>query len=106
MSPWKMMAIAILLPLGMMILLIAPLYAGAYGGLMALYGEDVSDSAIHPDYQLATYEALFQFWQTHSAQVGFFDFILPAFGPLLLGVVLGIAFFVMFLRYVRRVFVL
>jgi hypothetical protein len=103
MSPGLAIPLAFILPAVMLILLAGPIYAGAYTGLVLLYGEEVNETAMHVDYQLATYQGLWRYWMTQS-DVSWLDFVLPAFGPLALGVVGGIAFFWMFVRYLKSVF--
>lgn len=103
MSPALVIPLAFILPVVMLILLTGPIYAGAYTGLVLLYGEEVSESALQIDYQLATYQGLWRYWLSHN-DVSWVSFVLPAFGPLTLGVLAGIAFFWMFVRYLKSVF--
>ena len=88
----------------MLVLLVGPIYAGSYIGLILLYGQEVSEAALQLDYQVSIYQGLIRHWQTHAASVGWVDFVLPAFGPLTVGLLSGLLFFTMFVRYLRRVF--
>lgn len=104
MNPFTLLILAFVLPLVMVILLAGPVYAGGYAGLVLLYGMEVSADAMQIDYQLSTYQGLLMYWQTHADKVSWLGFILPAFGPLAVGLLSGIAFFAMFVRYLRNVF--
>jgi hypothetical protein len=104
MHPALMLTLALSLPAVMMVLLCGPIYAGAYGGLVLLYGNEISTLALQVNYQLDTYEALWAYYLQHQTQVSFVDFLLPAFGPLVVGVLSGVVFFVMFIRYLKNVF--
>lgn len=104
MNPFLLLTLAFVLPLVMMILLAGPIYAGGYAGLILLYGMEVSAAAMQVDYQLSVYQGLLRYWQTHPGEVTVLDFILPAFGPLAIGLLSGVAFFTLFVRYLRRVF--
>lgn len=106
MNPVLILLLALILPVVMMILLAGPVYAGGYAGLILLYGEEVSKTALQLDFMIDTYEGLFTYWQANQASVGVVEFVLPAFGPIVVGAVSGIVFFVMFIRYLRNVFVL
>jgi hypothetical protein len=106
MNPALILVLALILPIVMMILLAGPVYAGGYAGLILLYGDEISKTALQPDFMIDTYEGLFKYWQVNQASVGFVEFVLPAFGPIAVGIGSGIVFFVMFIRYLRNVFVL
>lgn len=89
----------------MMLLLLAPIYAGSYVGLWLLYGDEVRHSALQIDYQWQSYEGLWNYWEQHQATLSWFDFMLPSFGPLVFGIVSGFAFLYLFLRYLRGIFI-
>ena len=92
------------LPLVMLLLLVGPVYAGAFVGIFWLYGEDASESALNVEYQLNTYPALYSYWMQHGELVGWTDFIIPAFLPITIGLLSGLLFFTLFVRYVRGIF--
>lgn len=106
MHPGTIVLIAFFMPIAFLLLLVAPIYLGVLAGLYLQYGEAMLEHALDPEYVVTVFESLYDFWSQNGDQLGFLDFTLPAFGPAVLGVILGLGLFIYFVRYLRTLFLL
>ncbi|MFO1243175.1 MAG: hypothetical protein U1E36_08300 [Rickettsiales bacterium] len=92
------------MPFFFILLLVGPVYGGAYAGVYLYYGPEVAKDALYPDYLYQTYDALWNYWMDNSAQVSWIKFVIPAFGPLALGFIGSIVLMWLFVKYIRGIF--
>ena len=105
MNPPLIIAIVIMLPLVFFTILCGPVYAGICGGLYFYYGSEIMEYATNVSYMLDAYRGLYLFW-AEGGEVGFSDFLLPVFGPLVAGIFIAFGLFYMMACYIRSIFVL
>lgn len=104
MHPGLIVFLAIFMPFIFALLLLGPVYAGGYAGIYFFYGADVAEAALYPDYLYETYAGLWQYWMQHKEAVSYIKFVLPAFGPLVLGFIGSFVIMGLFVKYIRGIF--
>lgn len=104
MHPFLIFILALGLPVMFFLLLLGPFYAGICAALYVYYGEQIQEYFYDPAYMIDLYGAVYNYWQQNKALLGFTDFILPVFGPLLVGVLLGLFWCHLFIRYIKSIF--
>ena len=106
MHPLLMFAIALAIPIVVVIMVFLPLHLGFLGALYAQYGEQ----ALLYKYQffnaLELYGQLFDYWSAHRAQLDFVSFTLPTLGIPALGVLVSLYGTYRIVKYIRDIFTL
>lgn len=102
-SGWIVALWAIMIPIVMLILFVVPLYVmglvclwNVYGDSMWQHWADVSTVLYYLEYLYAAWEA--------DQQLTTFNYLIPVFGPLFLGLMLSAVLIYLFYRYIRGVF--
>lgn len=106
MNPNLFFVLAVLIPLFLPLLFIAPLYLGILAGVYLNYGNPVLENAVNIGYVLTVFEGLYDYYMANSDSVSFFGFALPVFGPPILGLLIGTGLLVYFIRYLRNLFIM
>ncbi len=106
MNPGMLTFLAVMLPVLLLLLLFGPIYAGMCAGLYFYYGPESMPYFYNPLQVVEVYSTLYDYWQANKAALTFRDFLLPAFGPLLGGVMIGFFLLWWFIRYIRNIFLL
>ena len=104
MHPGLIVFLSIFMPFFFILLLLGPVYGGAYAGVYFYYGADVAHDALYPDYLYQTYAALWHYWMQHSGAVSWVHFVIPAFGPLAGGFLGSILMMFLFVKYIHGIF--
>ncbi len=104
MHPFLILGLLIGVPLLFILVMFGPVYAGICGAAYFYYGPEMQAYFYHPAYMIELYESMVDVWQTSEVPLGFSDFILPVFGPLLAGCLVGCWLFYLLIRYIRNIF--
>lgn len=104
MHPALIVFLSVFMPFFFIFLLVGPVYGGAYAGAYLYYGQEVARDALYPDYLYQMYSALWDYWMQHFGAVSWLHFVLPAFGPLVLGFLSSIGLMWLFVKYIRGIF--
>ncbi len=99
-----MFLLALMLPVLFCMLLLGPAYAGVCVALYFYYGEEMQDHFYDPAYMIDLYGVVYYYWEENHAMLNFADFVLPVFGPFVVGVLLGMYWCFLFVRYVKNIF--
>jgi hypothetical protein len=105
MNPALMFIVAITLPTLFLALLIGPIYLGMCGSVYIYYDmKDWKEYIYNPDYVIGIHQGLYQYWEAHKSQLGIMDFIVPAWGPVALGVLGSCWLLYRFGKYLSNIF--
>jgi hypothetical protein len=100
---WIMALWAMMVPIVMMVLFFAPLYFMAVVCLWNVYGDEIWRRWSDVSLVLTNMEHLFNEWQ-RDPELTIFNYFLPVFGPLGIGLILSGVLNYLFYRYIRSVF--
>lgn len=103
MDPVLMFIVALSLPLLFALLLLGPLYAGLCASLYMVHGDKILPYLYDPPYMIDMFDLLYRHWRTYHEQLGWMDFVLPAFGPSVMGALLGLYWCSLFVRYIKNI---
>jgi hypothetical protein len=82
-----------------------PLYLGMCGSLYFFYHlTDISSYVLKPNYVLALHQSLYQYYIKNSAVLTFNDFMVPVWGPILLGFLLSLFCTYRFIQFLKNAF--
>lgn len=103
MDPVLMFIIALSLPVIFAALLFGPIYGGVCVALYFVFGDEAWTHIYEPFYMIDLYDRLYQYWLTYHEMLGWRDFMLPVFGPLVVGTLLGMYWCRLFVRYIKNI---
>lgn len=104
MDPILMIIIALALPGFFCLLLFAPAYGGLCAAMYLFYGAQVKPFFYDPLYMIELYDTVYNYWLVNRDLLSFMDFLLPVFGPFMVGSLLGLYWCLLFIKYVKNIF--
>ncbi len=94
----------VVMPLTAGLMLIGPFYAGMCVGMLLIYGDTAAAQFYDPSYVVEGYKGLWAYLGEYKEALDLTGFLLPAFGPPLLGAGFGFFLFYLLASYVRSIF--
>lgn len=108
MKPWTVFFLILILPPLIAVLLFVPIILGAAGGMYLIH-----HAALDPDNLMVLFDiprlssVYYNFYvYQQTANPDFLAFSLPAFGPLALGVIIGLGLVYALIRYLQRIMIM
>lgn len=100
---WIVATLAVMVPIIMMFIIIIPVYLGAVIGLYFIYDNAIWHIWSDYDRVIYIYQQLYEQYETHPT-LTFWNFLMPKFGALAVGVLACVLLVWVFIRYIRSVF--
>ena len=105
MNPVLLLMMIIIMPVMFFSIMFGPLYLGMCGSLYFFYNmKDIQAYLYNPHYVIGMQQSLYQYWEKNSASLTLIDFIIPVWGPVLLGFLLSTYLTQRFINYLRNIF--
>jgi hypothetical protein len=105
MNPVLLILMVFIMPTVFFAVMFGPLYLGMCGSLYFFYHmQDIQAYLYRPNFVLGMQQSLYQYWVKNSAALSFTDFIIPVWGPVLLGLLLSIYMTKRFIDYLKNIF--
>lgn len=106
MNPMLMFAIALLIPIVIIVMVFLPAYTSLVLALYIQYGEQSLQYKFEFFTTIKLYRRLYEYWETNSAQLDLVEFTLPTIGIPALGILLSLYGTYRLVKYIREIFVL
>lgn len=104
MNPMLLFFLSLLIPTLLGAILVLPTYGAILLSLYLKYGGAILEHQFQFFYVMESYGQLVTFWSNNIGSLGIIEFILPVFGPPLVGIVLTVFLAYKFVSYVVNLF--
>jgi hypothetical protein len=103
MNSFQLVLFVFVLPATLFLVIVGPLYIGICGSLYFFYNmKDISSYIYRPQYVLGMQESLYKYWLANKASLTIADFIVPVYGPVLLGIIVSLFMVYRLIQFVRN----